>query len=104
MSTLVLYAGDYLQWKKCSLNQQQCDRELDEKSCTTLGGVCRPYIDAYYVEVILCTIVGIFWIMWKYQKIMDLQNLQMNRWQVRKYRQKSQFSDDDDTPTLILTA
>jgi len=105
-STGALYAADHLQWKTCSLNNSGCETAIEEKYCTMSGGVCRPYIDAYYIEVTLCTIAGIIWFIWKYRKIIYLQNLPISAWQVRSSRQRRQFSDDDDdnNQSSVLTA
>jgi len=54
-----------------------------------LGGACRPYIDAYYIEVTITTILGILWFIWKYQTMMRLQNLPMSAWQVQSDNQKN---------------
>jgi hypothetical protein len=69
-----------------------------------LGGTCRPYIDAYYIEITICTIAGVIWLIFKYRTMMRLQNLPISAWQVRSNRRKSTLSDDNDDPTLILTA
>mgnify|MGYP001050318512 FL=1 len=92
-STSVLYLADYLTWKKCSINSNQCDTVYDENQCQSLGGSCHVYIDAYYIEVILCTIGGILWLKWKYGKLMSLQDLPMSAWQIRN-RRKNELSEN----------
>jgi len=103
ISTTVLFAADYLQWNTCSSDNSQCQTIYDEKKCGTLGGVCRPYIDAYYTEVTICTIAGIFWIIWKRRTLMSLQNLASSEWQIRN-RRRSQLSEDEDNPSSVLIA
>ncbi|CAF4981544.1 unnamed protein product [Rotaria sp. Silwood1] len=88
-STIVLYTADYLTWKTCSLGETQCQAEIEEKNCHKLGGVCRLSIDPYYIEVSICSIVGIVWLLWKYQTIVHLQYLSMSSWQVLSNRSKS---------------
>jgi len=62
VSTAVMYSADYLTWKTCSLGDGKCRTPAEEKNCGMLGGACRPYIDPYYIEVTLCTIFGIIWL------------------------------------------
>jgi len=104
ISTTVLFVADYLTWKKCPSDNSRCETKLEEQKCNTLGGVCQSYIDAYYIEVMICSIVGILWLLWKYRTIIRLQSLPMSAWQVRS-RQKSQlYEEDDDVSSLIMTA
>jgi len=104
MSTTVLYIADYLQWKICSINDGPCETKIEENHCSILGGVCRPYIGAYYIEVTVCTIAGIIWLIWKYRTIIRLQNLPISAWQVRNNRRKSRLIDDDDNLSSVFTA
>ncbi|CAF1157775.1 unnamed protein product [Rotaria sordida] len=103
-STTVLYAADYLTWKKCSLDSTQCETTIEEKNCQTLGGVCRPSIEPYFIEIIICTIAGIIWLLWKYQTIVHLQYLSISAWQIRNNRSKSQLLQEDDESSSIITA
>jgi PAT family acetyl-CoA transporter-like MFS transporter 1 len=84
-----MYSADYLTWKTCSLGDGKCRTPAEEKNCGMLGGACRPFIDAYYIEVALCTIFGIIWLIWKYGAMMRLQDLPISAWQVRSDNQKS---------------
>ncbi|CAF1378873.1 unnamed protein product [Adineta ricciae] len=88
VSTGVLYSADFLTWKTCSLGDGKCSTPAEEKNCGMLGGACRPYVDAYYIEVIISTIIGIIWLIWKYRTIIRLQNLPISAWQVRGDNQK----------------
>ena len=108
ISTSVLFAADYLTWKRCSSNNDRCDTIYDQKRCETSGGVCRVSIDAYYIEVAISTIVGILWYLWKYRAVKQLQNLPISEWQVRRNRHKSELmeedEEDEDFASLITTA
>jgi hypothetical protein len=53
-----------------------------------LGGACRPFIDAYYIEVMITTLLGIIWLIWKYGTMTHLQNLPITAWQVQSDRPK----------------
>jgi PAT family acetyl-CoA transporter-like MFS transporter 1 len=88
--------ADHLTWKTCSLNNSPCDTSAQEKQCTISGGTCTPSIDAYYIEVTLCTLVGILWLLWKYRKLKSLQNLPLSKWQVRNRRRSELLEDEDD--------
>lgn len=101
LSTSVLFLADYLTWKKCSINSNSCETIYEENQCQSMGGVCRSYIDAYYIEVILCTIGGMIWLKWKYRKLLDLQNLPMSAWQIRN-RRKSEKDESESETTIII--
>ena len=78
--------------------------KAEEQRCAKLGGVCQTFIDAYYIEVAICTIAGVLWYIWKYRTIFRLQNLPMSGWQVRTNRRKSRlYEDEDDDPSSLLT-
>jgi hypothetical protein len=83
VSTAVLYSADHITWKTCSLGDGKCRTPAEEKNCGMLGGACRPYIDAYYIEVMITTLIGIIWLIWKYRTMMRLQNLPITAWQVQ---------------------
>jgi len=95
VSTAVLYSADHITWKTCSLGDGKCRTAAEEKNCGMLGGACRPYIDAYYIEVTITTIAGIIWLIWKYNTMMRLQSLPMSAWQVQ--------NDNQRTKTLSAT-
>jgi hypothetical protein len=89
VSTAVLYSADHITWKTCSLGDGKCRTAAEEKNCGMLGGACRPYIDAYYIEVTITTIAGIIWFIWKYKTMMRLQSLPMSAWQVQNDNQRT---------------
>lgn len=99
-STSALYLADYLTWKDCSVNGARCETIYEENQCQSSGGVCRAYIDAYYIEVFLCTIGGIVWLKTRYRNLLNLQNLPISAWQIRN-RRKSQLSEDGETTIII---
>lgn len=87
-STAVMYSADHITWKTCSLGDGKCRTAAEEKNCGMLGGACRPYIDAYYLEVGITTLFGIFWLIWKYRAMMRLQALPISAWQVSRDGEK----------------
>ena len=50
------------------------------QDCTDAGGVCRILIDGYYVESIICVVLGILWLRWKGQQTRSLQDLPESVW------------------------
>ena len=44
------------------------------------GGVCQTVVDGYYVESIVCVVIGIVWLRWKGQKTRSLQDLPESAW------------------------
>jgi len=79
-------------------------QQLKKKKCNILGGVCQSSIDAYYIEVTICFITGVLWIIWKYRAIIRLQNLPMSAWQIRSRHKSQLFEDDDEEPLTVMTA
>ena len=105
VSTVALYAADYLQWKTCSMGNHRCGTKFAEEKCASLNGVCRPYIDSYYTEVTICTVAGILWLVWKYRTIMRLQSLPESAWQVGEgHRGKKETLESTESPTEVTTA
>lgn len=88
------------------MGNYQCKTIYDEKKCQNTGGVCQSYIDAYYIEVTVCTIAGVLWFFWKYRTLNHLQSLPVSQWQIRKNRSKSELTDEeeDDESTSIIIA
>ena len=103
-STAVLYLADHLTWKKCSINDLRCYSKDEEKTCTNSNGVCRPYIEAYYIETGICTLIGIIWLIWKRRTLLRLQALPIVAWQVRSSRKKTKLLPEDDEPSSVLSA
>lgn len=83
-----MYSADFLAWKRCTLSEGGCGTPAEEKNCAMLGGICRPFIDPYYIAVTVSTIVGIIWIIWKYQTMMYLQDLPISSWKVTNENKK----------------
>lgn len=75
--------ADFVTWKTCSLPGSSCSDAADEKTCALLGGICRAQIDPYYILVSFCTLYGLIWLIFNYGRLVRLQELPMNAWQVR---------------------
>ena len=88
--------ADHLTWKTCTLGDGQCRTAAEEKNCGMLGGACRPYVDPYYIEVTICTIAGVIWLIWNYGRMMRLQELPLSAWQVRTDQRQVKSSPHED--------
>lgn len=83
-STLALWLVDKLTWKSCNNSSFGCDTaELSEK-CLQDGGACITDVDGYYIESILCFVLGIIWFFWQRNNLKALQNLHSNSWKCNK--------------------
>uniref|UniRef100_A0A2S2QHE6 Acetyl-coenzyme A transporter 1 n=1 Tax=Sipha flava TaxID=143950 RepID=A0A2S2QHE6_9HEMI len=53
---------DLLTFKECSLDSKNnCSTSNLQNTCTANGGDCNVLMNGYYIEVALCTIIGILW-------------------------------------------
>ncbi|RHZ13520.1 hypothetical protein DYB37_009725 [Aphanomyces astaci] len=57
-------------------------------ACESTGGVCSIVTDGYFVEVGVCTVVGVLWLALAYQHVDKLQKLPMTAWRVLKPHHK----------------
>lgn len=81
--TLALWLVDGLTWTNCidaAVPGLHCSSKTSAKDCTNAGGVCQTVIDGYYVESIVCVVIGIVWLRWKGQKTRSLQDLPESAW------------------------
>ena len=51
--------------------------------CTAGGGHCVTQLDGYYVEIVICLILGVIWYFLQRQRIIRLQSLDKSAWQVQ---------------------
>lgn len=82
-STVALWFVDALSWKSChggEIEGLDCDWKADAEACVQKGGTCHIDIDGYYIEVIVCTIIGFLWLRWKTKKVMELQTVDKSVW------------------------
>ncbi|XP_068699188.1 acetyl-coenzyme A transporter 1-like [Montipora foliosa] len=80
--TLALWMVDGLTWTTCvgASITGNCSGKINAKACTDAGGVCETLIDGYYVESIICVVLGFLWLRWKGQKTRSLQDLPESVW------------------------
>lgn len=81
--TLALWLVDGLTWTNClgaTIPGLHCSSKTNAKDCTNAGGICQTWIDGYYVESIVCVVIGILWLRWKGQQTRSLQDLPESVW------------------------
>lgn len=89
-STLSLYAVDSLTYRSCSAlfghGVNDCSSPSEVKACEAAGGLCTVQLDGYYVEVVLCTVLGVLWLWWAKPRINRLQSKEVREWKVQRRR------------------
>lgn len=101
-STTALYLASFLTLKNCALNssadnsikpnstvldsisQNVCSNEVEIEDCAGFGGVCVTKVDAFYVETIACTVIGIVWILMFRNLMYKLQAMSKSMWKISK--------------------
>ena len=79
-STLALWFIDPLTSKSCSVGDISCSDAISAQECQLKSGQCSVSIDGYYVEVVICLIIGMFWYKWGRPKIIALQQKPLTSW------------------------
>ncbi|KAJ8675824.1 hypothetical protein QAD02_011610 [Eretmocerus hayati] len=82
-STAALYFVDTLTFRQCSNDvSNDCSTADEKETCTTSGGVCNMQLDGYYIESLLCVVIGCLWLRWGRRKLGYLQNRPLSTWRV----------------------
>ncbi|XP_008550015.1 acetyl-coenzyme A transporter 1 [Microplitis demolitor] len=83
-ATAALWFVDTLTWRSCSTNaDNDCSTSVEREQCEIDSkGTCVTVLDGYYIESILCVIVGFLWFRWGRRKIDFLQLRPMSAWKV----------------------
>jgi PAT family acetyl-CoA transporter-like MFS transporter 1 len=50
------------------------------QACTKAGGSCLTILDGYYIESILCVVIGFMWYIWRHKHVRQLDNLPLDAW------------------------
>ncbi|CAH1724877.1 unnamed protein product, partial [Aphis gossypii] len=84
-SKLISYALiDLLSVKECSFDSKNnCSTSHLQNVCKLNGGDCMTIVNGYYVESILCTIVGTIWYIIFKNKLKQMQCMSPSHWQVK---------------------
>jgi len=85
-STLALWLVDPLTTKNCiggnSTVVNDCSDSSLTEICSTSGGTCSIITDGYYVEIVICVIIGFAWYAWGKPTILKLQKLSDASWRI----------------------
>lgn len=87
-NTLALWAIDHLTYKACTTSvdgDNMCASPEDEAICKADGGTCNVRIDGFYIETVLCLVMGFLWLQWGRPTINKLQRLPASAWQIGRY-------------------
>lgn len=83
-STVALWLVDPLTSKECQgAPGQSCASLEDAGLCTKEGGVCVTTLDGYYVESLVCVVIGLIWWLWLGKKMKRLQEQSPAAWRCR---------------------
>lgn len=83
-STVALWLVDVLSIRQCSTDaSNDCSSIAEREMCTNESkGECNMTLDGYYVESVLCVLIGFIWLRWGRRKISYLQDQPSSVWQV----------------------
>lgn len=83
-STLALWMVDPLTSKECQgAVGQSCGSPPEVGLCVKEGGVCVTTLDGYYVESVVCVVIGVAWWVWLGKKMKRLQDQSPAAWRCR---------------------
>uniref|UniRef100_A0A4W5LA40 Solute carrier family 33 member 1 n=1 Tax=Hucho hucho TaxID=62062 RepID=A0A4W5LA40_9TELE len=81
-STLALWMVDPLTSKECQgAAGQSCGSS--EELCVKEGGLCVTSLDGYYVESVVCVVIGLTWWVWLGKRMRRLQDQSPAAWRCR---------------------
>ncbi|XP_064880300.1 LOW QUALITY PROTEIN: acetyl-coenzyme A transporter 1-like [Oncorhynchus nerka] len=83
-STLALWMVDPLTSKECQgAAGQKCGSPEETGLCVKEGGVCVTSLDGYYVESVVCALIGLTWWVWLGNRMRRLQDQSPAAWRCR---------------------
>ncbi|KAM3875337.1 acetyl-coenzyme A transporter 1 [Diretmus argenteus] len=83
-STMALWMVDPLTSKECQgAVGQSCGSPEEAGLCVKEGGVCVTSLDGYYVESMVCVLIGLAWWVWLGKKMTRLQEQSPAAWKCR---------------------
>ncbi|XP_075956159.1 acetyl-coenzyme A transporter 1 isoform X2 [Anarhichas minor] len=86
-STLALWMVDPLTSKECQgAAGQSCGSPEEAGLCVKEGGACVTTLDGYYVESVVCVVIGLAWWVWLGKKMRHLQEQKPAAWRCRASR------------------
>lgn len=86
-TTAALWFVDALTFRKCSTDpSNDCSTSEEKEFCVKNNGSCTIQLDGYYIEIMLCFIIGCLWFKWGRRKIEFLQSRPLSVWKVVRTR------------------
>ncbi|XP_034404695.1 acetyl-coenzyme A transporter 1 [Cyclopterus lumpus] len=86
-STLALWMVDPLTSKECQgAVGQSCGSVEEVGLCVKEGGACVTTLDGYYVESVVCVVIGLVWWVWFGKKMRRLQEQKPAAWRCKANR------------------
>ncbi|KAL4647002.1 acetyl-coenzyme A transporter 1 isoform X2 [Arapaima gigas] len=86
-STLALWLVDPLTLKECQgAAGQSCDSLEAAEVCGRMGGTCVTSLDGYYVESLVCVLIGFSWWFFLGKRLKSLQDETPSAWQCRTHK------------------
>ncbi|XP_040901814.1 acetyl-coenzyme A transporter 1 [Toxotes jaculatrix] len=83
-STVALWMVDPLTSKECrGAVGQSCGSPEEAGLCVSEGGACVTTLDGYYVESVVCVVIGLAWWVWLGKKMKRLQEQSPAAWRCR---------------------
>uniref|UniRef100_A0A1A7YEL6 Acetyl-coenzyme A transporter 1 n=1 Tax=Iconisemion striatum TaxID=60296 RepID=A0A1A7YEL6_9TELE len=83
-STVALWMVDPLTSKECQgAASQSCGSPAEAGLCVKEGGICVTTLDGYYVESVVCVVIGLMWWVWLGKKMRRLQEQSPAAWRCR---------------------
>uniref|UniRef100_A0A2S2NEJ2 Acetyl-coenzyme A transporter 1 n=1 Tax=Schizaphis graminum TaxID=13262 RepID=A0A2S2NEJ2_SCHGA len=91
LSKLISFALiDLLTFKECSFDSENnCSTSHHQNACKSNGGDCITIVNGYYVESVICTVIGIIWYIIFKNKLRELQSKRPSHWVVKMNIQES---------------
>nr|XP_008197242.1 PREDICTED: acetyl-coenzyme A transporter 1 [Tribolium castaneum]XP_971594.2 PREDICTED: acetyl-coenzyme A transporter 1 [Tribolium castaneum] len=85
---LALYFVDPLTWKQCMGGAESldntCRNSVEKELCVSKGGKCVTVLDGFYIETVICAVIGFSWLVWGRKKINYVQSLDDYAWKLTK--------------------
>ncbi|XP_029699948.1 acetyl-coenzyme A transporter 1 isoform X1 [Takifugu rubripes] len=86
-STVALWVVDPLTLKGCQgAVEQNCSSAAAAELCVDAGGACVTTLDGYYVESVVCVVIGLLWWLWLGKRMKQLQERSPDAWKCRVNR------------------
>uniref|UniRef100_UPI00358EEB68 acetyl-coenzyme A transporter 1 isoform X2 n=1 Tax=Myxine glutinosa TaxID=7769 RepID=UPI00358EEB68 len=85
--TLVLWLVDPLSSIACKgatrSTELSCSTAQQAQLCTEVGGRCETIVDGYYIESVLCALLGLLWWWFVSPRLLGLQYLGLSAWKTK---------------------